>query len=153
MGEGKKEHPKKRVAVGAMLFNEKGELLIVKPTYKDHWSLPGGIVDDHESPAAALAREVEEEIGLQVPSFGFVCVDYIRDGDDESLQFKFDGGVLSNDKIARIKLQAGELSDYKFVGTADAPRFLSPNQAKNTPLCLAALKKKVPIYLECGKPV
>lgn len=153
MGEGKEGHPKKRIAVGAMLFNEQGELLIVKPTYKDHWSLPGGVVDEHESPAAALAREVEEEIGLQVSSFDFVCVDYISDGDDERLQFKFDGGVLSDDKIARIKLQADELSDYKFICTEDAPRFLSPNQAKNTPLCLEALKKRVPVYLEGGKPV
>lgn len=153
MGEGKKEHPKKRIAVGAMLFNEQGELLIVKPTYKDHWSLPGGVVDEHESPAAALAREVEEEIGLQIQSFDFACVDYISDGDDESLQFKFDGGVLTEDKIARIKLQADELSDYKFISTDAAPKFLSPNQAKNTPPCLDALRKGVPVYLEGGKPI
>ncbi|HKY05979.1 MAG TPA: NUDIX hydrolase [Blastocatellia bacterium] len=153
MGEGNKEHPKKRIAVGAMLFNERGELLIVKPTYKDHWSLPGGVVDEHESPAAALAREIEEEIGLRVSRFEFVCVDYIKDGDDESLQFKFDGGLLSDEEIARIKLQADELSEYKFVDSQSALEFLSPNQAKNTPICLEALKKRVPVYLEGGKEV
>lgn len=34
--------------------------------YPDVWDLPGGHVDDGESPAAALVRELREELGIVV---------------------------------------------------------------------------------------
>ena len=41
-------------SAAVLIENEQGELLIVKSNYKDHWSLPGGIVDPGESPLEAL---------------------------------------------------------------------------------------------------
>jgi len=29
---------------------------------KDHWSIPGGAVDDNESPKQACAREIKDEV-------------------------------------------------------------------------------------------
>ena len=38
------------------------------PPFKDMWALPGGIVEPHETPAAAARRELAEETGItQVP--------------------------------------------------------------------------------------
>lgn len=42
------------------------------PPYEGHWVLPGGMVERHETAAAACAREVEEEIGLDVEVESFV---------------------------------------------------------------------------------
>jgi 8-oxo-dGTP diphosphatase len=42
------------------------EVLVVKAGYKDHWTLPSGIVDANESPKAAAIRETYEETGLVI---------------------------------------------------------------------------------------
>ena len=51
-----------RVAAGALIRNPAGQILLVKPTYKDGWDIPGGYVEPGESPGAACLRELKEEI-------------------------------------------------------------------------------------------
>jgi 8-oxo-dGTP pyrophosphatase MutT (NUDIX family) len=43
-----------------------GRLLVVRPTYRAAWVLPGGLVDRGESPAEAARRELHEEAGIMV---------------------------------------------------------------------------------------
>ncbi len=54
--------------VKVMLFNPAGELLLIRNGYgaSDQFLLPGGGVSRRESPAAAAAREILEELGLEV---------------------------------------------------------------------------------------
>jgi 8-oxo-dGTP pyrophosphatase MutT (NUDIX family) len=54
--------------VKVMLFNDAGELLLIRNSYgKRHlFVLPGGGIGRRETPQAAAAREVREEVGLQV---------------------------------------------------------------------------------------
>ena len=49
------------------IINENNEVLMVKAGYKDHWTLPSGIVEEAESPKSAAIRETLEETGLIVP--------------------------------------------------------------------------------------
>jgi hypothetical protein len=49
--------PAKRMASGCLFLNKAGELLIVKPVYRDDWLLPGGSLEKDESPAQGCARE------------------------------------------------------------------------------------------------
>jgi 8-oxo-dGTP pyrophosphatase MutT (NUDIX family) len=50
------------------VFNPAGELLLIRNSYgKTHlWVLPGGGIGRRETPEAAAAREVKEEVGLEV---------------------------------------------------------------------------------------
>jgi 8-oxo-dGTP pyrophosphatase MutT (NUDIX family) len=51
-----------------MVFNGAGELLLIRNSYGGThlWVLPGGGIGRSESPEAAGAREVKEEVGLDV---------------------------------------------------------------------------------------
>jgi len=44
-----------------------GKLLLVKNSYRRHYTLPGGYVRSSESAAAAAQRELLEEVGLRLP--------------------------------------------------------------------------------------
>ncbi len=52
--------------VRALIFNDRGELLLEKQRLFGSWALPHGCVDVGESALEALIREVKEETGLDV---------------------------------------------------------------------------------------
>ncbi|HEU4765955.1 MAG TPA: NUDIX domain-containing protein, partial [Pyrinomonadaceae bacterium] len=62
--------------VSAILINRLGQVLLQQRDdnpairYPDHWSLFGGTIEDGESPAEAVAREVLEEIDFDMRNFG-----------------------------------------------------------------------------------
>lgn len=142
--------PKKRMGAGVLLFNENNELLVVRPCYKDYWSIPGGVVDENESPRNACIREAKEEIGLEISIPRFLCVDYTLHNDEkgESLQFIFYGGVLNSKQIANIKIDPREIREYKFSKIEDTLPLLSEKLKRRIPKCLEALKNNTALYLE-----
>jgi ADP-ribose pyrophosphatase YjhB (NUDIX family) len=52
---------RKRVGAGALITDTAGRVLMVEPTYKDTWEVPGGVVEAGESAVAACQRECVEE--------------------------------------------------------------------------------------------
>jgi ADP-ribose pyrophosphatase YjhB (NUDIX family) len=58
--------PKLALSANAVLRDPRGRIALVRNTYRDGWSLPGGVVDDNEAPADAAVREVREELGFEV---------------------------------------------------------------------------------------
>ncbi len=72
------------VAVGAIIFDEHGRVLLVergRPPGEGLWSVPGGKLEGAETLAQAVAREVREETGLLVEVGALACV-VERMGDD-----------------------------------------------------------------------
>lgn len=56
--------------VAALLFNERGEILITQRPRGSHlaglWEFPGGKIHPDETPEAALIREVKEELDVDI---------------------------------------------------------------------------------------
>jgi len=145
-----KSLPKKRVAAGTLFFNAQNELLLLKPSYKDGWTIPGGVVEEIESPRQGAIREIKEEIGLDIPALEFLCVNHVVAPGVKgvSLQFLFYGGVLSEEQIKNIKLQTEEIVEYKFVDLNNASEFLPDIKLWRFNKCMEALKNKTAIYLD-----
>jgi ADP-ribose pyrophosphatase YjhB (NUDIX family) len=73
---GKREHgyvtPK--VGVGAVVFNERDELLLIKRATTKNWLYPTGWADVGYVPAQVAAKEVREETGLRVTPLRLIAV-------------------------------------------------------------------------------
>ncbi len=146
--------PCKPMAAGVVFKDETGRILLVKPNYRDFWIVPGGTADDGEAPLACAIREVKEELGLKIEpgQLTFRLVDYRPpyDGFNDKLYFYFDGGVLSPEQIGRIKLQADELDEYRFVTLDEAMELSSDWTACQISF---AVRQGGPFYLEGGRQV
>ena len=54
------------MAGAVALIEWDGRWLMVDPVYREGWTLPGGLIDRGETPAAAIKRELVEELGIDV---------------------------------------------------------------------------------------
>ena len=145
--------PKKRMGSGVLFFNNKGELLVLKPSYKDGYEIPGGSIELDESPRKAVLREVEEEIGIDVYSSEIaklLCVDYqdAVEPKTESIMFIFDGGILSDEKLSQIKVDGKEIIDFKFINQDDVLKYLTRVVGRRVQQALIARRNNSCVYLE-----
>ena len=145
--------PQKRMAVAALIFNEQGQILILKTSYKKYWLLPGGVVEKDESLAAALTREIKEEIDLDITNFKLAALDYcapnVRNGvqNTESLQILFDCGMIDSVAEALIIVDGDEVLEYKFCDVEETLKLLGKPLRKRVG---SYLETQIPLYLENG---
>lgn len=142
--------PKKQVGTAVLFFNTKGEVLIVKPNYKEGWLVPGGAANEDESPLCCALRETKEEIGLDITALELVGIYYGHKKGvfTDSLKFVFSGGTLNDAQIAEIKLQNEELEIYTFMTPQEAIPLFSSSLQKSVPACLEAIKNNTVAYIE-----
>jgi 8-oxo-dGTP pyrophosphatase MutT (NUDIX family) len=138
------EPARPRVSSGAVFFDEAGRVLLVDPTYKDFWNLPGGGVDAGETPYEACVREVREELGLAPPIGRLLVMAWTP----AKLYFVFDGGVLPQDRRAAITLNPDELASHAFVTPPQARTMLSGAQWDLMSEVIAARADGTTRYLE-----
>jgi 8-oxo-dGTP diphosphatase len=107
-----------RVAAGALIRDAAGRILLVKPTYKEGWDIPGGYVEPGESPAQACARELTEEIGIRRTPGPLLLVDWAPHPDEgDKLLFLFDGGTLEH--AGEAIPDQDEISEARFYELAE----------------------------------
>lgn len=154
LAEGNATQPRKRVGADVVLRDRQGSLLLVNPRYKPDWDLPGGMAEANESPDAAAHREVVEELGLSIRIGRLLCVDWVSPHGpwDDSLMFIFDGGQITDEQVAQIRLADHELTDFCFCSHNEAARRLRPYVWRRTAAALDALSHGEARYLVNGCP-
>ena len=144
------------VSAGALIFDRAGRLLILKPTYKSGWTIPGGVMEaDGETPWDACRREVAEETGLDIGTgrqVRLACMDFRRPrpGKPGGIRFLFDCGAFGDAALAGIVVQPEEVSEHRL---ADLRTALSLLRKPIRRRVRAATRRRRLRYLEDGRPV
>jgi 8-oxo-dGTP pyrophosphatase MutT (NUDIX family) len=123
------------VGVDAAVFNECGEILLVRRRDNGHWCMPGGIAEVGQTTAEAALRELWEEAGLR--------------GEVQRLLGVFDGprwGARSKvHMVAHVYLitctdlnpaPGIEMTEAAFFSPDALPQPLHPGHARRVPFCI-----------------
>lgn len=113
-----------------LITDSSGGILLVDPNYREHWTLPGGVVEANEPPHRACEREVAEEVGLELTA-GHLLACHWSGAEGERprpfMSFVFDCGTVPEG--TEIRLQKEELDDYAFVSPERALELMHPQIA------------------------
>lgn len=141
-----------RVAAGALFLDPARRILLVHPTYKDTWDIPGGYAERGESPADACRRELAEELGLDREPRRLIAVDWApNDRDGDKLLFLFDCGDLADDE-QHIHLGTDELDRWEWVRIDQLDDYVIPRLARRIRTA-ATLNDTTSAYLEHGQQI
>ena len=132
----------------ALITSPDDEVLLVKPNYRELWSLPGGILEEAEPPEAGCRREVLEEIGLELPVGPLLSLHWLAPENERPkpmIAFLFDGGVLAD--FSNIVLQESELDDFRLVPSASLASYVPERMVPRLRGALRARETGIPVYL------
>jgi 8-oxo-dGTP diphosphatase len=154
LAEGNATQPRKRIGADALIRDEQGRILLVDPTYKPDWDLPGGMAESNEPPHEAVRRELREELGLDLHVGRMLCVDWVPPHGpwDDALMFVFDGGVLDADRTKTLRPVDDELASLAFCTAEEASSRLRPYVWHRAWAAIGALNTGEPTYLTHGLP-
>lgn len=142
------------IGAGALFRSPDGRVLLVQPTYKARWEIPGGIVEEGESPRQCCNREVREELSLDLEVGRLLVVDWLPDlgGRGDRVLFIFDGGTVPDDFVDRVRLPPDELAGCAFVDLDHAGGYLGPGMVRRVREAVAHATTQTTGYLEFGWP-
>lgn len=120
--------PRKRVITSALVVDEGQRALCVEPTYKATWHLPGGTVEQGESPSDACLRECREELGISITLGRLLAVGHLEPGANDShgaLAFVYEAS-MRNAMIDSLVLAEDEIRSVAWLEDHQMHRKLSP---------------------------
>ncbi|WP_112619739.1 NUDIX domain-containing protein [Micromonospora saelicesensis] len=138
-------------AAAALITDPSGNILLVKPTYRDYWSFPGGYVDEGEYPHDACAREVREELGVTLAVGDLLVVDWAPSAEQRPrslISFTFDCGNLPS--LEGVALPRQELEEAAFFSPEAAAQHLADSVAPRVRAAINARSRRSPAYLAGG---
>ena len=101
--------------VGIILINAEAKVLLQlrcedERLYPNRWTLPGGKVEEGESPEQAIVREVKEELGLDLHDYNLFKT-IIENAPDELIERHIYWGNISK-RVENLELGEGSALKY-----------------------------------------
>ncbi len=145
--------PRKRAIAQMLVRDHDGRVLLCNLTYKPDWDLPGGVVEVNEPPHLAVAREVDEELGLEIEAGPLVLTDWLPpwSGWDDAVCLVFDGGVHDAQMERRIVPQAREIRQARFCTLDEVHALCADFTARRIEAALRNLGSGGSAYTESGR--
>jgi 8-oxo-dGTP pyrophosphatase MutT (NUDIX family) len=146
--------PRKRAISQMLIRTDDHRILLCQLTYKNDWDLPGGVVEVGESPQLAVAREVQEELGLTLEAGPLLLTDWLPPwgGWDDAVCLVFDGGVHDESIIDTIVRQQREIRAARFCTLDEAHELCADFTARRLVAALRNVSDDPgPSYTESGR--
>ncbi|MFE5808449.1 NUDIX domain-containing protein [Streptomyces sp. NPDC056491] len=146
--------PAPLVAATGIVLDTRGRVLVLTTSYKTDLELPGGMVEDTETPEEGLARELREELGLTLPAGRLLAVDSRPPGPlGRSLVVHVHlVGPLPPQEAEAISFPDGEITEARWLTPAEAAAALPERIAPRLRAALAALHTGSFAHLVDGVP-
>ena len=132
-------HPE--AVVGPIIYNDRGEILLIKnPKFLDFWTIPGGHIELDEPAEEALKREIMEETNLKLKNIEPIS---FSDGINPKFFFKKKHFVYLNylAELAGGEIKkSNEMTEYLWVKPEDTAKLKISESVK--PLIKYYLEKK-----------
>jgi 8-oxo-dGTP pyrophosphatase MutT (NUDIX family) len=145
--------PRKSMSAAVLLRDATGAVLLLKPSYKPGWDLPGGVVELSEAPWTTAARELREEVGLTRPRGRLLVVDHVPpDTYPERVAFVFDGGRIDPAALGTLTL-SDEVVSAALCPPSELHESVNPRLASRIRAAIRAITTGEPAMCEGGIPV
>ncbi|UYB39199.1 NUDIX hydrolase [Streptomyces sp. Je 1-4] len=150
------------LSAAALMTDELGRVLLVKPTYRTQWLLPGGGAEPGESPEQTCRREVHEELGMMRTPGRILAVHWLTPGHPDvakgmpfpgEVRYVFDGGTLTGRDNEALRLPDDELAGFEFLDSRAAADRMIPVDAQITLAALRARLTGTTAHLDGGQHV
>lgn len=122
------------VGCGVLVENEKGQVLLQKRSDNGQWCVPGGALELGETYKEAAARELREEVGIEVKELQLFG---LYSGDDRMITYPNQDVVYSLAVIFKTDKYTGTISDedsevleHRFFDPQDIPADLFAPDAR-----------------------
>lgn len=100
-----------RLVVAAVVRRDDGRFLLSRRLPESHlgglWEFPGGAVEDGESPAEALRRELLEELGVAVAVVAPITFAFHRDGKRDVVLLFYETRIESGEPAGKEGQEVG----------------------------------------------
>lgn len=151
LAEGNARQARKRVSTDVLFLDRTGRVLLVDPTYKPDWDLPGGMAEANEAPRHAARREIREELGFEPVLGRLLVLDWVPPHDpwDDQLALVYDGGLLPDSN--RFRFVDGELNSAEFCPPDVARDRLNARTHRRLAKALTARRLGVTLDLHDGE--
>lgn len=118
------QQPQKMIVVKVVIKSDQGNILLAKPNYKKSWQLPGGGVENGESPEEAAVREVREELSLNLSTDSLRLTGTIYRQDEELLFLVYEASEVISENT-QLRVEEGEIVDFQFANVNNVAPLLS----------------------------